>query len=341
MPRVPFPSGSLSRVDLPATPPFVLRGRLLTPLFGGGTRFENDAVVVVDAAGGITYAGSTAERRDLAGDAIDLRPWVLMPGMVDLHAHLPQLPNAGLGAGMDLLAWLERYIFPLERGFDVPTAERVAPAAWRAFAAAGTTTALVYGAVYEASLDATFRAAETHGIRAIVGKVMMDRGTYDSTIDPTTILDRTLAESARLIERWHGADDGRLRYAVTPRFAVSCTAELLRESAALAASTGAYWQTHVSEDQGEIAKVARPEGVQVDRAFDRDLCRVHGQATYPDGGMPAAREVRAEWVATELPRSRATPTKASRTPRHYPTHSFAGGLYPGRKRTASVRLTRD
>ena len=264
-------SGSLSRVDLPATPPFVLRGRLLTPLGAGGTRHEPDALLAVDAAGRITFAGPASQRPELADESIDLRPWVLMPGMVDLHAHLPQLPNAGLGAGMDLLAWLERYVFPLERDFDVPTAERVAPAAWRAFAAAGTTTALVYGAVYEASLDATFRAAEGHGIRAIVGKVMMDRGTYDATIDPSTILDRTLAESARLIERWHGADDGRLRYAVTPRFAVTCTAELLRESAALAASTGAYWQTHVSEDRGEIAEVARlfPDAIDYVDVYDR------------------------------------------------------------------------
>ena len=188
-------SGSLSRVELPATPPFVLRGRLLTPLAAGGTRHEADGLVAVDAAGSITFAGRADDRPDLAPSAIDLRPWVLLPGMVDLHAHLPQLPNAGLGAGMDLLAWLERYIFPLERGFDEATAERVAPLAWRAFAAAGTTTTLVYGAVYEASLDATFRAAEAHGIRAIVGKVMMDRITYDPTIDPSTILDRSLAES--------------------------------------------------------------------------------------------------------------------------------------------------
>ena len=258
-------------MDLPATPPFVLRGRLLTPLGGGGTRFERDGLLAVDAGGRITFAGAAGERADLIEGALDVRPWVLLPGMVDLHAHLPQLPNAGLGAGMDLLAWLERYIFPLERAFDVPTAERVAPAAWRAFAAAGTTTALVYGAVYKASLDATFRAAEAHGIRAIVGKVMMDRVTYDPTIDPSSILDRTLAESARLIERWHGAADGRLRYAVTPRFAVSCTAELLRESAALAASTGAYWQTHVSEDQGEIAEVARlfPEAIDYVDVYDR------------------------------------------------------------------------
>ena len=99
----------------------------------------------------------------------------------------------------------------------------------------------------------------------------MDRLTYDATIDPTTILERTLRESAGLIDRWHGRDDGRLQYAVTPRFAVSCTADLLRESAALAASTGAYWQTHVSEDRGEIEEVARlfPEAIDYVDVYDR------------------------------------------------------------------------
>ncbi|MEA2576425.1 MAG: guanine deaminase [Chloroflexota bacterium] len=258
-------------MDLPASPPFAIRGRILTPLDAGGTRHEPDGLLMVDAAGRITFVGPAADRPAEAATAIDLRPWILLPGMVDLHAHLPQLPNAGLGAGLDLLTWLERYIFPLERGFDEAAAERLAPAAWRAFAGAGTTTALAYGAVYEASTDATFRAAEAHGIRAIVGKVMMDRGTYDPTIDPKVILDQSLAESARLIDRWHGADSGRLQYAVTPRFAISCTAELLRESAALAAATGAYWQTHVSEDRGEIAEVARlfPEAIDYVDVYDR------------------------------------------------------------------------
>jgi guanine deaminase len=256
-------------VDLPVTPPFAIRARLLTPLDAGGSRHEADGVLEVDADGRIGHIGPASERPDIA--AIDLRPWVLLPGMIDLHAHLPQLPNAGLGAGLDLLTWLDRYIFPLERGFDEATATRLAPAAWAAFAAAGTTTALVYGAVYEASLDATFRAAEAHGIRAIVGKVMMDRITYDQTIAPATIIDRSLAEAARLIERWHGTDQGRLRYAVTPRFAVSCTGDLLRQSAALAASTGTYWQTHLAEDRGEIAEVARlyPDALDYVDVYDR------------------------------------------------------------------------
>ena len=257
--------------ELPGRPPFALRARLLTPLASGGTWHEADGLLLVDAAGRLAYVGPAAARSADADDAVDLRPWTILPGLIDLHAHLPQLPNAGLGAGLDLLTWLDRYIFPLERGFDEAAAERLAPIAWQAFAAAGTTTALVYGAVYAASLDATFRAADAHGIRAIVGKVMMDRSTYDPTIDPTTILDRSLRESADLIARWHGVDDDRLRYAVTPRFAVSCTADLLRESAALAASTGAYWQTHVSEDRGEVAEVARlfPEAQDYVDVYDR------------------------------------------------------------------------
>ena len=152
---------------------------------------------------------------------MDLRPLVLLPGMVDLHVHLPQVPSAGLGAGLDLLTWLERHIFPLERGYDVPTAERLAPQVFRAMAAAGTTTVVGYGAIWQDSLDATFRAAETHGIRAVIGKVMMDRITYNPAIAPTAILAQSLRESEELCQTWHGRDDGRLRYAFTPRFAVS------------------------------------------------------------------------------------------------------------------------
>jgi guanine deaminase len=258
---------------LPDRPPFAVRARLLTPLDGGGTLDVADGLVEVDTSGGIAYAGSATDRPGgVPAGAVDLRPWVVMPGLVDLHAHVPQLPNAGIGFALDLLTWLDRVTFPTERSWaDVTVAERLAPAIFRAFAAAGTTTVVGYGVVYEAAMDAAFRAAEAHGIRAILGKVMMDRSTYDPTIEPSTILDRTLRESGDLIGRWHGADGGRLGYAVTPRFAVSCTAELLRESASLARSTGAWWQTHVSEDDGEIAEVARlfPEARDYIDVYDR------------------------------------------------------------------------
>ena len=260
-------------MDLPNTPPFAIRARILTPLAAGGTRHEADGLLVVNEAGRIDFVGGAADATSEVLDAaIDLRPWVVLPGMVDTHAHLPQLPNAGLGFALDLLTWLERVTFPTERSWSDPAvAERLAPAIFEAFAAAGTTTVLGYGTVYAAAMDAAFAAAERHGIRAILGKVMMDRGTYDPIIEPATILERSLRESADLIGRWHGVDDGRLGYAVTPRFAVSCSAEMLRESASLARSTGTWWQTHVSEDPGEIAEVRRqfPEARDYVDVYDR------------------------------------------------------------------------
>jgi guanine deaminase len=260
-------------VDLPSTPPFALRARILTPLDAGGTSHEPDGLLLVDDSGRLTSVGSIVDAPPaIVAGATDLRPWTVMPGMVDLHAHLPQLPNAGLGFALDLLTWLDRVTFPTERSWaDPAVAERLSPAIFEAFAAAGTTTVLAYGVVFEAAMDAAFRAAEAHGIRAILGKVMMDRGTYDAVIEPSTILDRSLRESADLIGRWHGAGDGRLGYAVTPRFAVSCTADMLRESAALARSTGAWWQSHVSEDAFEIAEVRRlfPDALDYVDVYDR------------------------------------------------------------------------
>lgn len=241
--------------ELPPRPPFALRARLLSPLPDGSVLHEPDGLLEVDAAGRLGRVGAWPEEGAPAS-VLDLRPLVVMPGMVDLHIHLPQLPNAGLGSGLDLLTWLERQIFPLEQTYDRARAEVEAPAAFRALAAAGTTTVVAYAALWPDSTDAAFAAAESHGIRAVIGKVMMDRVTYDTRIDPHQILETSLAQSDELASRWHGRDDGRLRYAFTPRFAVSCTADMLRESASLAASHGAYWQTHLAEDRGELAQVA-------------------------------------------------------------------------------------
>lgn len=260
-------------VAIPSAPPFTLRARVVSPLPDGGVLDLADGLVSVDGAGRIAAVSAVTDApADVLVGAVDLRPWVVLPGMVDLHAHLPQVPNAGLGYALPLLDWLDRLTFPTERSWaDDGVAARLAPAIFRAFAAAGTTTVLAYGVVYEAAMDEAFRAAEAHGIRAILGKVMMDRLTYDETIEPAAILERSLRESADLAGRWHGAADGRLGYAVTPRFAVSCTAEMLRASATLARELGCWWQSHVSEDPGEIAEVTRlfPDARDYVDVYDR------------------------------------------------------------------------
>ena len=261
----------MSSATFPKQPPFTLRARLLSPLADGGTLWLSDGIVEVDAAGHIRHVGAAADAPRAAETAIDLRPFVLMPGLVDTHVHIPQVPAAGLGAGTDLLAWLERYVFPLERAFDVAAADDLAPKVYRAMAAAGTTTISAYAAIWPDSTEACFRAAEAHGIRATIGAVLMDRVTYDDRTPPGDILENAIRSSGELCERWHGGADGRLRYAFTPRFAVSCTADMLRESASLAEHYGATWQTHLSEDAREMAAVAEhfPEARDYLDAYDR------------------------------------------------------------------------
>jgi guanine deaminase len=258
-------------VVIPEQPPFVLRARLLSPLPEGDTLWLPDGVIDVDASGLIHSIRAADDAPRAAETAIDLRPLVVMPGLVDTHVHIPQVPAAGLGAGMDLLAWLERYVFSLEHEFDVPTAERLAPQVFRAMAAAGTTTFSSYAAIWPDSTDACFRAAEEHGIRATIGNVLMDRVTYDDRTPPGDLLENAIRASGELCERWHGAAEGRLRYAFTPRFAVSCTADLLRESASLADHYGAIWQTHLAEDELEMATVAEhfPEAIDYLDVYDR------------------------------------------------------------------------
>ena len=265
------PAASLASADLPLRPPFVLRARLLTPLAAGGTRYEPDGVLAVDAAGRITEVGRWPGTCGPDTPVTDLRPLLLLPGMVDLHVHLPQVPAAGIGAGLDLLTWLDRHIFTLERAFRAPVATDLMPRVYRAMAAAGTTAILAYGAIWTDSVDVAFQAAETHGIRATLGAVMMDRLSYDPDTPPADRLDRSLRGSAELCERWDGAAAGRLGYAFTPRFAVSCSADLLRESARLAAHYGAIWQTHLSEDAREIRTVRDlfPEASDYLDVYDR------------------------------------------------------------------------
>jgi len=122
---------------------------VITPLPGGRTRDIADGRIEVGLAGRIVSveeAGSVDAGRLAA--AVDLRPWVVLPGLVDLHSHLPQVPNAGLGYALPLLDWLDRLTFPTERSWaDPAVAERLAPAIFRAFAAAGTTTLLAFGVV--------------------------------------------------------------------------------------------------------------------------------------------------------------------------------------------------
>jgi guanine deaminase len=176
---------------------------------------------------------------------------LILPGLIDTHVHYPQLQMIA-SYGEQLLAWLEKYTFPAELQFaDRAHAEQVAKLFFREILGAGTTTAMVYCTVHPGSVEAFFSESERFNTRMIAGKVLMDRNAPAALLDTAQ---RGYDESKALIARWHGR--GRQHYAVTPRFAPSCTqAQLEAAGTLLKEHENLFLQTHLCENTDEIAWV--------------------------------------------------------------------------------------
>jgi len=234
------------------------RGHVVSPRADGGWDDWPDGRMAVDASGTIRDVGPWKLRRR-GGRTVDLRPHIVLPGFVDAHAHVPQLAACGVH-GSSLLAWLKTWIFPLEAAFRGERARRGAEAFFRESLAEGTVASALYAAAWPESVEACFAAARKAGVRAIIGPPLMDVEPYrDDLGRPRGWTERLLAEATQLCRRWH-APEGRLRFAFTPRFALSCTPELMEGAAELAARFNAPVQTHLAETPEETRLVRRRFG---------------------------------------------------------------------------------
>jgi guanine deaminase len=233
-----------------------LRGYLIDCPEYGRVRARSDGAVILEG----TQIAEVGDYRELSNQPrsqpirwMHSQRAAIFPGLIDLHTHLPQYPAVARG-DCELLPWLRRHIFPLEREFKGARVGPEAAAFFAELARHGTTTAMVYSAIFEDSTEAAFHAALSSGLRVIMGKMMMDVGSYGN-LQPTKVLSISLHESERLCRTWHGAGQGLIEYAVSPRFAVSCSEKMMRGAAELAARHGAYLQTHLAENLEEIEKV--------------------------------------------------------------------------------------
>jgi guanine deaminase len=235
----------------------IFRGTFLdtpdNPFTGGCLRVATDSALLV-SDGVIVARGPFVDvrRAHPAEQVVDLAGGLVLPGFVDTHVHFPQIRAVG-GLGLPLLEWLDKYALPEEaRMADVDYAAGVAAEFVRGLAAAGTTSALVFGAHYAEAVDTLFAAASRVGLRITSGLVVSDRLLRP---DLLTTPARAYTESLALAERWHGV--GRNRYAVTPRFSLSCTDDLLAACrTVLDELPGALFTSHVNENEAEIATVA-------------------------------------------------------------------------------------
>ena len=218
------------------------------------TVIHDGAVVVEDDR--IEAVGSAADLADRYPDHRTVEYDVLAPGLVGGHIHSVQSLGRGIADDTALLEWLFEYILPMEATLDGDQMEVAAKLGYLECIESGTTTCVDHLSVAHA--DRAFEAAGELGIRGRLGKVLMDRESPDGLLEET---DAGLDESERLIREYHGAFDDRIRYAVTPRFAVSCTEACLRGARELAdRHDGVRIHTHASENEDEIATVERETG---------------------------------------------------------------------------------
>ncbi len=214
--------------------------------------YIDDGILLVED--GLVVSLHAADKTTLQGDCTvhDLTGKLLVPGFIDTHVHYPQV-DVIASHGTQLLQWLETYTFPVEQQFDnMDTASATAAFFLDELMRNGTTTALVFGTVHKASVDAFFHAAQSRNLRMICGKVMMDRNAPDALCDtPQSSYD----DSKALIEQWHNTD--RLAYAVTPRFAPTSSEEQLQLAGKLLNEfSDVYMHTHLSENMAECDWVA-------------------------------------------------------------------------------------
>src|SRR5438105_1513267 len=238
------------------TKPFGIRGFLIDAPDFGTLRGRSGGAIVVDN-GRIVESGDYDDLRRVQRPSpirwIDHGSVAIFPGLIDCHTHLPQYSVVARGES-ELLPWLRQHIFPVEREFTGPKAREEAPEFFRELARCGTTTVMAYAAIYEDICEVGFEAARQSGHRAILGKMMMDLGSYGQ-LQPKKVLSISLLESERLCRKWHRGEDGLLEYAFSPRFAVTCSEKLMRSAAELAARFEAYLQTHLAENREELEKV--------------------------------------------------------------------------------------
>ena len=233
--------------------PILIRGGTVIAMRDGtrvGTRGD---VLLVGSR--IEDVGRVEPRPD--SEVIDATGCYVLPGLVQAHAHLVQTLFRGAAEDLPLLEWLRRRVWPLEAAHDEASLRASVRLGVHELLVSGTTTVLDMGTSHGG--DVVAEELIRSGIRARFGQAMMDTGEGV----PAKLLETTRASldaSAALKKRWDGQGSGRIAYAYAPRFALSCTRELLEAVAALSRMTGTLVHTHSNENADERALVERTTG---------------------------------------------------------------------------------
>jgi 5-methylthioadenosine/S-adenosylhomocysteine deaminase len=228
------------------TQTILIKGGSVVTMNAANTIIESDLLV---RDGRIASVGDASGPADVT---IDARGCAVLPGFVQTHVHLCQTLFRGAADDLELIDWLKRRVWPLEAAHDADSMRASARLGIAEMIRGGTTCALTMETVNHT--EEAFRVVEETGLRATVGKCMMDGGD-DVPAGLREQTEDSIRESLALLEEWHGRAGGRIRFCFAPRFAVSCTRGLLERVARLARERGVLIHTHASENRSECELV--------------------------------------------------------------------------------------
>jgi 5-methylthioadenosine/S-adenosylhomocysteine deaminase len=204
----------------------------------------------------IAAIGQTGQVADVVVDATDC---VVLPGFIQTHIHLCQTLFRGSADDLSLIDWLKTRVWPMEAAHNAKSIAASARLGIAELIKGGTTNILSMETVNHTA--EVFKVVEETGFRATVGKCMMDKGDEvpDALHEET---ESSIEESLALLETWNGKAQGRIRYCFAPRFAISCTTELLETVGKLARERGVMIHTHASENRSECEIVEKETGLR-------------------------------------------------------------------------------
>jgi cytosine/adenosine deaminase-related metal-dependent hydrolase len=178
----------------------------------------------------------------------------LIPGFVQTHIHLCQTLFRGLADDLELLDWLQLKIFPYENAHNKNSLLASVRLGINELFLSGTTTLLDMGTLRHQ--EVIFEELQGSGIRAIAGKCLIDENDLFPELKSDTKSE--LKEINQLAKSYHNASSGKIKYGFAPRFVLSCSEKLLKESFEMKKDfPGSLYHTHSSENKNEIAEVKR------------------------------------------------------------------------------------
>ena len=219
---------------------------------------ENGIIVRVDTLDNI-------ELNDFDGEISKFPSLTLLPGFVQTHIHLCQTLFRGLADDMLLLDWLQKRIFPYENNHNAESLRVSAQLGISELFMSGTTTLLDMGTMNHQ--EVVFEEMIKSGIRGFSGKCMIDENDLFPKFKEST--EDSLSSTIELAKSFHNSESGRIKYGFAPRFVLSCSEGLMKETSGIMKNfEGSLYHTHSSENIGEIEAVRSKYGKENIEYFD-------------------------------------------------------------------------